>query len=359
MNAITYSCPRLLTPDEDLSPGVLTVADGRVAAVGGGEAPGAVRLGGTVVPGLVDLQMNGWASRGVLGATPEEIAAIGADMLAVGVTAWAPTIVSAPEHTRLETLDSVAEARATPGTARIVGVHLEGPWISAVRGGAHDRSVLEAPSADVVGRSLSRHEGLVRIVTLAPELDGALDAVRRITASGAIASIGHTDATLAQATAAMDAGVRMTTHLFNAMRPLHQREPGVIGAILSDERIVAGLIADGLHVHPALVALAFRSKPDRIALVSDAVPGAGTGAAQLADGTLAGSLTPLCDGVRVAVAAGVELAAALRAASSTPATLVGEHYGRLAPGAPADFVVLDGDLRPTATYLAGELAWSA
>jgi N-acetylglucosamine-6-phosphate deacetylase len=350
----------LLTPDEELSPGILTVRDGMLAAVRAEQAPpGAIALAGTVVPGLVDLQMNGWASNGVLGATPEQIEAIGRDMLSVGVTAWAPTIVSAPEHTRLETLDAVAAARGAAGTARIVGAHLEGPWISAVRGGAHDRAVLADPDPDVVGRSLSRHDGLVRIVTVAPELSGALDAVRQVTDAGAIASIGHTDATLEETTAAIDAGARMATHLFNAMRPLHQREPGVIGAILSDERVVAGLIADGTHVHPTLVAIAFRTKPGRIALVSDAVPGHGGGAAQLPDGTLAGSLTPLCAGVRVAAAAGVELAAALRAATSTPATLVGEPYGRLIPGAPADFVVLDDDLRPTATYLAGELAWSS
>jgi N-acetylglucosamine-6-phosphate deacetylase len=143
------------------------------------------------------------------------------------------------------------------------------------------------------------------------------------------------------------------------MRPLHQRDPGVVGAALTDDRVTCGLIADGTHVHPLLVALTLRSKPGHVALVSDVVSGGGGAVATLADGTIAGSHIALDEGVRVAVGQGIEPAGAVAAASRVPAALLGEPYGTLDPGAPADFVVLDESLRPTATYVGGELVWSA
>ncbi len=359
---VSYLCPRLITPRESIAPAVLQVAGGRVASVGRPrrDQGATVELPGTVVPGLVDLQVNGFQRWSVLRGGPEDITAIGRALLAEGVTAWCPTIVSSPEEERLAALDAVAAAERTG--ARIIGVHLEGPWISRMRKGAHDESVLEAPAREVVARSLRRHPGLVRIVTLAPELRGGFDAVRQIVDAGSVASIGHSDATFREATRAIDAGARMATHLFNAMRGLHHRQPGIAGAVLTDQRITAGLISDGEHVDPAMVVLAFRAKTaGRIALVSDVVPGTyadtTSGMPRTPDGALAGALASQSEGIRVAVRAGVAFEDALQAATLTPSLVAGGPTGRLEHGLPADFVVLDDELRPLETYVAGERVW--
>lgn len=359
----TYLCTRLITPRESIAPAILRVAGGRVAAVGRPSRldNDATELRGTVVPGLVDLQVNGFQGWPVLRGTPEDITAIGHALVAEGVTAWCPTIVSSTEDKRLAALDSVAAAERTG--ARVLGVHLEGPWISRVRRGAHDERVLEAPEREVVARSLRQHPGLVRIVTLAPELRGGIDAIKQIVDAGAVASIGHSDASFDEATSAIDAGARMATHLFNAMRSLHHREPGIAGAVLTDPRIVAGLISDGQHVDPAMVALAFRAKTaGRIALVSDVVPGehadTTSGMPRTPDGALAGALASLSEGIRVAVGAGISFEDALQAATLTPSDLVGAPTGRIETGAPADFVVLDEALRPRETYVAGMRVWA-
>jgi N-acetylglucosamine-6-phosphate deacetylase len=358
----TYLCPRLITPRESISPALLRVAGGRIATVGrpGRHDEAATELGGTVVPGLVDIQVNGYKGSPVLRSTPDDITAIGRLLAAEGVTAWCPTIVSSSEDDRLAALDSVAAAERVG--ARVLGVHLEGPWISRVRKGAHDEAVLEAPDREIVARSLRRHPGLVRIVTLAPELRGGLDAIAQIVDAGAVASIGHSDASFEEATAAIDAGARMATHLFNAMRGIHHREPGIAGAVLTDQRIVAGLICDGEHVDAAMILLAFRAKTaGRIAMVSDVVPGTyadtTSGMPRTPDGALAGALASLSEGLRVAVRAGVAFEDALQAATLTPSELLGAPTGRLEPGAPADFVVLDEALRPLETYVAGERVW--
>ena len=193
----SYVARSLLTPRARVGPALVRVQDGLLASVERlGEAVDAQELDGTVVPGLVDVQVNGLGPRSVLEGTVEAIQDIARTLPQHGVTAWVPTIVSAPAPDRLAAIDAVAEAlrHENPGGARILGVHLEGPWISSARAGAHDRRVLEAPGELVLEQSLTRQPGLVRIVTLAPELARGLDAVRRIVASGAVASIGHTDA---------------------------------------------------------------------------------------------------------------------------------------------------------------------
>jgi N-acetylglucosamine-6-phosphate deacetylase len=355
-----FRCDSLMTPGSRFEPGFLRVGDGLVSSAGADDPGGeAIRLHGTVVPGFVDLQVNGLGPHDVLAATPEAITAIGRNLLTRGVTAWLPTIVSSDEDLRLRALDAIAEAMRSPAGARILGAHLEGPWLSPARAGAHDPAKLAAPTPDAVERSISRHTGLVRIVTLAPEIEGGIDTIRTLARGGVVVSLGHTDATLDQAMAGIDAGARMITHLYNAMRPLHHRDPGVVTAALIDDRVTCGLIADGEHVHPALVAFTLRTRAGHVALVSDAVSGDGARAARLRDGTLAGSLVALDEGVRVAVEAGVELGTAITAATQAPADLAGERMGRLESGYSADFVVLDNDLAPGATYIGGELVWSA
>jgi N-acetylglucosamine-6-phosphate deacetylase len=357
-----FSASTLLTPRARVVPATVRVANGIVESIERGSA--GTGLEGTVVPGLVDLQVNGWGSRDIREGTVDAVETIAECLLAQGVTAWLPTIVSSPAPVRLAAIDAVAAARdrqlgGEAVGARILGVHLEGPWIAAARAGAHDLDALEPMNALSIEQSLTRVPGLVRIVTIAPELPGGLDAIRQVVAAGAVASIGHTDASLDEATAAINAGARMATHLYNAMRPMHHREPGVIGAVLTDPRVVAGLISDGVHLDPSVVSLVFRAKPERVALVSDVVAGEGPDAARLSDGTLAGAFASLSAGVAVAVRAGVMLDFAVEAATLTPAEVIGSRLGRLTPGAPADFVVLDDSLRPVATYLGGECVWSS
>jgi N-acetylglucosamine-6-phosphate deacetylase len=358
----TFLCRALLTPAQLISPAVLRVADGVVVDVANEAGDAGTELDGTVVPGFVDLQVNGWGKRDVLEGTTDAITSIAKDLLAQGVTAWLPTIVSSREKDRLAALGAAEHPRAHSGRAPGRGVHLEGPWISPVRAGAHPPDLLRPPDEDEIRRSFAAPD-LVRLVTLAPELEGGLDAVRQVVADGAVASIGHSDATYEQARAAVDTGVRKATHLFNAMRPLHQREPGVVGAVLTDTRVVAGLIGDGVHVHPSNMALAFRAKPGRIALVSDAVGGPNVrgseGAARLPDGALMGATRGAGDGVRIAVEADVPLEQVITAATRTPADLLGVPFGRIEAGATADFVVLDGGLRTVATFMGGECVWSS
>ena len=349
----TFRCDSLVVPGGRLIPGLLRVAGGLVVSAGP-DTPGteAVLLHGTVIPGLVDLQVNGFGPHDVLDGKPQTVDAIRRALLPHGVTTWLPTIVSCPEEVRLRALDAIAEAGA-------LGAHLEGPWLNPVRAGAHDPDALTLPDAAAVARSIERHAGLVRIVTLAPELPEALDAIRTLAREGVVASMGHTDATLDEALAGADAGARMVTHLFNAMRPLHHRDPGVVTAAFTDDRVTCGLIADGEHVHPSLVGFTLRTCGDHVALVSDVVSGPdGQRTARLPDGTLSGSLVALDEGVRVAVSAGVPLETAVAAATRVPADALGESIGGLEPGRRADFVVLDDELRPTATYVGGELVWA-
>lgn len=309
----------------------------------------------TLAPGFVDLQVNGVDDIDVASARDGDWERVDELLHATGVTTWCPTLVTAP------LADMRARLERVPARPSIAGVHLEGPFLGG-RPGAHPRDLLvpiDLEWLDALPRG-------VRVVTIAPELDGACDAVRSLVARGVTVSLGHSAATLEQVRACVDAGARMVTHLFNGMPSLHHREPGIVGAALTDDRVVAGLIADLVHVHPVAIDVAFRAKPGRIALVTDAVAwrGARIGrieithdgtAPRLPDGTLAGSSLTMDAAVRNVVGeANVPLDVALTAASTTPAELVGLHdRGRIEVGRRADLVALDADLRVAAVWAAG------
>jgi N-acetylglucosamine-6-phosphate deacetylase len=255
--------------------------------------------------------------------------------------------------------------------ARVLGIHLEGPFLAESRRGAHDAAFLVDPAAADVQDLLDAGAGLLRLVTLAPERTGALDAVRVLSAAGVLVSVGHSDATAAQVEAAADAGARMVTHLYNAQRPLLHRDPGVVGQALADDRLTSGLILDLHHVSAQAAHIAFAAAPGRVVLVTDAAAPAGMppgryslGGAPVVladgsppvrdDGTIAGSALRLDDAVANAVRIGLDLATAVDAATSVPADLVGRpDLGRIAPGAAADLVWLDDDLRTRATWVDG------
>lgn len=367
---------RVLTPG-GWTDGDVLLEDATIAAVGEGrESDAAVNATGTlVVPGFVDLQINGGFGRD-LASEPESVWALGERLPATGVTAFLPTLVTGPPETVPRALD-VLEAGPPDGYlgATPLGWHLEGPMLSPARRGVHDPRWLRPPSAAVI-EGWTRDAG-VRMVTLAPELDGAGPVLRELVSRGVVVSIGHSDATFEEAAAAFDAGAAAGTHLFNAMSGLHHRAPGVVGAILTRAGVAAGLIVDGVHVHPAAVATAWRMKgPSGVALVTDAVATMGAGAgtagrlgasaiefdgAEVRDqsGTLAGSTLTLDAAVRNLIAfTGATADEAIAAATSTPAEVLAEQRrGRIEPGAIADLVLLDAELEVVATIVGGRLAF--
>jgi N-acetylglucosamine-6-phosphate deacetylase len=348
---------------DELVTGDVEVADGRVARVGVGGGSG----GGVAIPGLVDLQVNGFAGVDFLAADVEGYRTAGEGLLAVGVTAYQPTFITSPEQTLLAAL---GELGRVPGDGpRIIGAHVEGPFLSPARTGAHPPAWRRDPDLALLRRILDA--GVVTQVTLAPELDGALALVDELVRCGVLVSCGHSDATADEAHAAFDAGARTVTHLFNAMRPLRPRDPGIVGAALARDDVVVQIIGDLHHLAPEIVVAVRGAARGRLALVSDAVAAAGMGdgpfqlgdvaviaedgaVRRVEDGTLAGSAAPLIAGVRNLVALGVPLAEAVHAASTVPAALVGRgDLGLLAAGRSADIVVIDDRLEVQRVLVAG------
>jgi N-acetylglucosamine-6-phosphate deacetylase len=364
----------------------VVVEHGRIVGLPAREAHGApgpvdevVDLGGSLVaPGYVDLQCNG-AARVDLTSEPHRIADVAAALPRFGITAFLPTVVTAPAEQRRAAIAALPAARATVGDdgASPLGLHFEGPLISPERLGAHPAA--HVVHADGIGGELDEwiRSGCVALVTLAPELDGMTEVIRRLHDGGVVVAAGHTTMSPADLAVAVDAGVRYVTHLYNAMRPFSHRDPGSVGAALTAD-VVAGLICDGLHVDPVAVDLAWRVLgPTRTSLVSDAVAALGEPSGTLrlgglevhhdesgvrtADGTLAGSSLPLDRGVRNLVAfTGCTLADAIATVTSTPADLLGlTDRGRIAVGARADLVVLDGDGQLRSTWIAGRCVHDA
>ena len=348
--------------DGSLVPGDVSLDGGRVAAVGLERSNGA----GIAVPGFVDLQVNGFAGVDFLGTDADGYAAAGDALLETGVTAYLPTFITTEEADLVEALRAVPSAPRGP---RVLGVHLEGPFLSPARLGTHGRDGRRDPDPALLDRLLAA--GPVKLMTLAPELPGALDLIDLLHQRGITVSLGHSDATAAQAHAAFDRGVRTVTHVFNAMRPLAHRDPGIVGAALARSDVVVQAIVDGVHLDQDIVRLLWRVAAGRLALVTDATAGAGLGDGTYAlgemeivvaddvvrreDGVLAGSALTMIDAVRNLVAEDVPLARALEAASAVPARILGlTEVGRLTPGGPADIVVLGDGLDIVRTVVGGE-----
>lgn len=378
--------PRMVTGQEMLTPAGVVVEGGRVVDVVAGSRVERLRadvtlVDGLLVPGLVDLQVNGYFGVDFISATPAEWSAVATRLPETGVTAFAPAFITAPLDrlaAGLRRAEQAMVAGRVTNSARIVGVHLEGPFLAGSRRGAHNAAFLRDPTDQALDLLLAAAApGTLRLMTLAPERPGALDAVRRLAAAGVLVGLGHTDATAAQASAAADAGARMVTHLFNAQRGLHHREPGVVGVGLVDHRLTCALILDLHHVAAEVAQLTFAAAPGRVVLATDAVAAAGMppGCYELGDepvvieagrppvrddGTLAGSGLRLDEAVANAVALGVDLVSAVAAASQVPADLLGRtDLGRIAPGAAADMVWLGEDLRARATWIGGKLAFGS
>jgi N-acetylglucosamine-6-phosphate deacetylase len=367
---VLLTADTIITGLDLLRPGWIEVAQGtrgRVGAMGAGTPPrpadrdlGAV----TVIPGFVDTHLHGGGGANFSTASAAETSTAVALHRRYGTTTLVASLVTAGPA---ELLRQVTELADDVRAGLIDGIHLEGPWLSALRCGAHQPSLMRDPDAGEIDRVLDAGGGTVRMVTLAPERDGALAAIRQIVDAGVVAAVGHTEATYEQTRAAIAAGATVGTHLFNAMRPIDRREPGPVVALLEDSRVTVELITDGVHVDPAIYRHVTRSAgPDRVSLVTDAMAATG-----MADGvyhlgplavdvvagvarvsgteTIAGSTATMDRVFRFAVShSGLPrdeaLMLAVRQASLNPARALGLPCEGLVPGAAADVVVLDDDL---------------
>ena len=369
----------VLTGHESLGAGWVEVCDGQVAALGSGPAPrpaaaGDADLGDAIVaPGFVDMHVHGGGGGAFPEATPEAVTHSIELHQRHGTTAMMASLVSA------HPAELLREVRALAGeveAGRLLGIHLEGPWLSSSRCGAHEPSALRAPDRDEIDTILRAGRGTVRMLTIAPELPGGMDAVRQLVDAGVVVAIGHTDATYDQAREAIDAGATVATHLFNAMRPVHHREPGPVVAALEDPRVTVELITDGVHLHPALHrTITADVGADRVALVTDAMAAAGMadGAYRLGaldvdvtDGvarltgtdTIAGStatMQRLVSQARRGLSGDPvdALLTVVRQVTVNPLAALQLPAPGLAPGAPADLVVLTGTLDVTGVMRTG------
>ena len=346
----------------ELVHGDVEVADGQVVAVGLNSSVGR----GIAAPGFVDLQVNGFAGVDFFSADADGYKRAGEALLAGGVTAYQPTFITSPED---EITAALHEVPRNGGGPRILGAHLEGPFIAPGRLGTHPEAARRDPDPDLLERLLAA--GPVSHVTLAPELPGALELIELLCGRGVTVSCGHSDATAAEAREAFAHGAKTVTHIFNAMRPFLAREPGLAGAALVASDVTVQVILDGVHLADDTARLVWQAAGGRVALVTDAIAAAGAGdgsytlagvdfevengIARRADRVLAGSTVSMIEAVRNLVGLGAPVASALAAAGRVPARIAGRpELGTLEPGSAADIVVLDDRLEIVRVLAAGE-----
>jgi N-acetylglucosamine-6-phosphate deacetylase len=383
---IVLHADRAFTPFDEISDAIVVIQGSRISAVG---ERGKVNLprgarevharGKTVAPGFVDVHIHGAGGHDVMEGTREALETIAATVAANGTTSIVATTVTASE---VETRSSVAgiarfilHASQFPArelSAEVLGIHFEGPFISPARRGVHPAKWIVPPSTELLAQFLAEARGTAQILTLAPEMPGALELILAARRAGLVVSLGHTDATYEQAQAAIEAGASHAAHVFNAMRPFSHRGTGVIGAVLTSPKVSAELIADGIHVDEAAMRILVELKtPERVILVSDGISATGMpdgkyqlgmfevkvsgGVARNAEGKLAGSTLTLDRALRNMVALGVPLASALRMVTANPARQIGlgTRKGVLAPGADADLVLLDDKLEVSGVMTRG------
>ncbi len=371
----------IITPHQTLEHHALIIEAGRITAIVPG--PGDAQPGDTIIPadglsvapGLIDVHVHGADGYDTMDATPEAIHAMARYFAAHGVTAYLPTTMAASSADTTAAVENVRVCPQPADGAAHLGVHLEGPYLSIKHKGAQPPDHLRPP--DPAEYNAWFASGVARLMTLAPELDGAMELIETGVRQGIEFSLGHSGADIDCVTAAADRGLRQATHAFNGMQGLHHRDPGTLGAVLVDDRIYAQIIADGVHVHPAMVKLLIRAKGlNRTILVTDAMRATGLtdgtymlgdsevivagGIARLATGSLAGSTLTLDAAVRNVMAfAGLTLPQALQMATAVPAEALGlaGRKGVLAPGADADVILLDGAAQVVMTMVGGKVVY--
>ncbi|MBM7785324.1 N-acetylglucosamine-6-phosphate deacetylase [Tenggerimyces flavus] len=368
---------KIVTPDGVLEPGWIEVSGDRITGLGEGQPQGAVDVdlaGKVVVPGFVDIHTHGGGGTSYPDGDPEKAARAALFHRSHGTTTTIASLVTAPGDVLERQLGALVDV-AKDGL--VAGIHLEGPWISVERRGAHDPNIVRPPTRDEVGRMLKLGGGHVRMVTLAPELPGGMDAVRQVIDADAVVAVGHSDASYEVVREAIDAGATVATHLFNGMPPVHHRKPGPVVALLEDPRATVELIADGHHLHHGVIAVAVNAAgPDRVALVTDAMTAAGMsdgtydlgGRTVVVEGglvmlpeqnTIAGSTLTMDAAFRFAVQkVGLSLVDAAKCAATTPARVFGfSDVGALRDGLRADLVILDPALNRVAVMQRGEFVY--
>lgn len=382
VNPLVLKNVKLVTPDGVLEDGWMKLSNGRIEALGSGTAPtasdGAEVVDGNgswVVPGFIDVHVHGGAGHDFMDADEEGLRAITRFHASHGTTGILATSLTASRDELTDVLDRVSRFMAEPMPyAQVLGVHFEGPFVSDKWKGAQNPDYILPPQPEWLEEWVRRYPGVIRLQTLAPESDGALDYIERLNSHGIVPACGHTDATYDQIIAAADRGLRHAVHTFNAMRPYHHREPGTVGAVLTDDRIMAEVIADGQHVHAAGIELLRRAKgPNRVILVTDAMAAAGMpdgdyhlgelpvtmtcGVARLThSGNLAGSTLTMIGAFRHMVREiGVPLADASRMASGNPARQLGIESvtGTLEIGKRADVLLLSDQLELERVWIGG------
>jgi N-acetylglucosamine-6-phosphate deacetylase len=354
--------------DNELVPGDVAINDGAIESVGLSPAG----KGGLAVPGFIDVQINGFDGIDFTTADPDDFEFVAARLASTGVTAFQPTLITLPPDNYLAALERLGATSIRSG--RILGMHLEGPFLSPVRCGAHDPANMLDPDLDLTRRFLE--SGLVTHMTIAPELPGALGLIDLLVGSGVTVGLGHTDADAATAHAAFDRGARSVTHIFGAQRPWKHRDPGISGAALVRDDVYITAIVDGVHLAPETVQLAARCARERFVLITDAISAAGRpdgryalgdrtvilsdGACRLENDTLAGSSLTMDQAVRNMIELGFTPLRAIAAATTAPAALVRKpELGTLAPGTPADVCVLDDSYGVVRTMVAGKETFAA
>jgi N-acetylglucosamine-6-phosphate deacetylase len=375
MDVLAIRAGRLFTPTEVIEDGTLLIEQGRIQGVGPRSGVVLPRNASeldvrplTLAPGFLDVHIHGAGGHDVMEARVEALQAICRMAARHGTTALLATVMTAPPEQILRSLSVAARQTRAPWPAEaepmaaVLGTHLEGPFINVARAGVHPPEWIVGPSIEQLQRFVDAADGTLRLLTLAPELEGALELIAWGRGAGLILSLGHTDATYEQACAAIERGASHAAHVFNAMRPFHHRETGVLGAVLDDPRVTAEVIADGVHVDAPAVRLLIRAKgPEAVLLVTDATAAAGmpdgiyrlgplelevrNGVCRDRTGRLAGSSLSMDRAVRFALRLGLPPTQVLAMATLNPARLLGisHHKGRLAPGADADLVFLDAD----------------
>ena len=374
----------VLTPFEKFSPGRVLVRGDRIEAVGvlsdvpvpdSAERIELPEL--TLVPGFIDPHVHGCAGFDVMDASRDSMDAISKTLASYGTTAFLPTTVSAPADVLEATLDRLAPllTSETAG-AKALGIHLEGPFLNVQKRGTHQPGNVQQPDAALLSNWIQRSAGMLRLLTMAPELEGAGHVATLARKSGVVVAMGHSDATFSEALSAIDGGVCYAVHTFNAMRQFSHRDPGIVGAVLSDDRVFAEIIADGIHVAPEVVRIFARSKgPSRILLATDATSATGmpdgeyalgkshvrvqNGVCRDAEGRLAGSTLTQDKALRNLIQwTGMRLGDALFGLTTNPAeALALEERGRVESGAVADLTLLDRNLEVARTYVSGKLVF--
>jgi N-acetylglucosamine-6-phosphate deacetylase len=383
----TFSAERLYTPFDVVERPHVVIEDGLIAEIRSGESAGAssgrvVEMGkATIAPGFVDLHIHGSDGYDVMEDDSAALPAVESLLAKHGVTGYFPTTVSAPLDQTLRALERLGQAieRAEDTSAdrglraRPLGIHLEGPFISHVRRGVHPPADLLPPRLETFERFWQAARGRIKILTIAPELEGAPELIAEAAKRGVCVSLGHSNATAAETAHGIAAGARHATHTFNAMRPLDHRDPGILGTTLVDNRLTADVIADGIHLDPMVLELFLRAKgPERAVLITDAIAATGMPDGHyklgsldvdvrdgrcMSDGKLAGSVLTMDRAVQnVARLENWDLRKAVQMATANPARVVGQvERGILAPGMAADLVLLSADGRVQKTIIAGVL----